>query len=459
MFRYQITLPDIIVALLVYFVLLVITYVIKQRNIASRPHYSFFMRAFHLKVLGGISFAMIYALYYNGGGDSVAYWMGGERLKNLFFDNPSAYFSELAGNQSWENYFNHFNAKTLYPPDWLYRSQRHFFVCRITSLVCIFIPGSFFGVTLFYSFISFLGIWKLYEVFIRNFPTIRRSFRWSVLMVPSVLFWCSGVMKDTVVMTGLCYIMYVTDRWLNAGGEKRKMGKTILVILLHSYLIFSVKPYILIAFAPGWLLWLNYRAISRIRSRVLKYYLLPFMVIGTLLGATATYFSTSKGEFAADALVERAMVIRNDFANNAVYGTNRITVKKVDDSPVAILSTAPGSIANGLFRPFIWEARSPVVFLAGIENLLIMMILIYALWKLKLLGIFRLIRSHPIILLSVMFTIFLAFFVGFTTVIFGTMVRFRAPMLPFFISFLFISINHIRLRRTTPARLPDLQTA
>jgi len=457
-FDYRINILDLFIAFLTYIVLLSAAYIIMQRNIERKPHYRFFMIGFHAKILGGLIFAMIYAIYYNGGGDSIAYWLGGERLKNLFFKSPGDFFDELAGNQSWVSYFNHFTADTGYPPDWLYRSPRHFFVCRVTSIICFFIPKSFFGVTFFYSFLSYLGAWRLYEVYIRNFPSLEKSFRWAVLLIPSTLFWCSGVMKDTIVYTCICYIIYFTDRQFSSV-EKRSRLKFILRLAINMFLIYSVKPYVLIALFPGWLLWINYQAIQRIRSRVLKYYLLPFVVTGTIFFAARIYMSTSGGEFAADAIVEKAMITRNDFAYNATYGSNRYEVEKVENTTAGLISSIPSALMAGLFRPYIWEARSPVVFLSGLENLWIMSLLLYALWRLKIIGVFRLVGSHPLLLYSFVFTIILAFFVGFTTVIFGALVRFRTPMLPFFIGFLVISINRIKILREEKAVRKKVQTS
>jgi hypothetical protein len=43
-----------------------------------------------------------------------------------------------------------------------------------------------------------------------------------------------------------------------------------------------------------------------------------------------------------------------------------------------------------------------------------------------------------------MFSVVLAFVVGFTTPLFGAMVRFRTPFLPFLVSFMIVAIYHIR---------------
>jgi hypothetical protein len=98
----------------------------------------------------------------------------------------------------------------------------------------------------------------------------------------------------------------------------------------------------------------------------------------------------------------------------------------------------------GLFRPFIWEARSPAILISALENFIILAYFILALFKLKLFGLLGFIRSHPLLLFSVMFSIVLAFVVGFTTPLFGAMVRFRTPFLPFLVSFMIVAIYHIR---------------
>src|SRR5687767_7571631 len=263
--NFQFSASDILIGLLVITLILGYGFLKAVRKRESNPLYKYYFPGLVVKILASVIFCLIYALYYKDGGDTVAYWWGAESLKNLFYSNWGYFYAEMFTNTSNEDFFNHFDGETGWPPGWLYRSDRHFFVCKIVSCISIIIPGSFLGVSVFMGFISYHGIWKLFETVTHHFPALTKNLRWAILFLPSTLFWCSGIMKDTIVLTGVCWIVYETDMFLRPGVQKKPL-RFVLRVLIWGWLILSVKPYVIIALAPAWLLWMNYTGLSKIKS-------------------------------------------------------------------------------------------------------------------------------------------------------------------------------------------------
>jgi hypothetical protein len=445
--NFQFNTQEILIAIIVLTFILAYGFFKSVRKSESSPLYQHYFTGLIVKMAGSLSFALIYALYYTDGGDTIAYFYGADALKNLFYQNPSAYLTELWQPPSIENFFNHYNESTGWPPEWLYRSSRHFFVCKAASVLCICIPGSFLGVSFVMGFISYTALWRLYTTLTHHFPEYSKNLRLGILFLPSTLFWCSGIMKDTLVLAGVCWIVHETDLFLRPNTTKHK-ARFVLRLLIWGWLIFSCKPYIIIGLAPAWLLWLNYTTLSKIKSTVLKYILLPILFIGGTLVTFQLYaVSTAGSEFSPENAIDQALVVRNDFANNSTYGTNRYKATVVEQQGTGMLAAIPEAIIAGLFRPFIWEARSPFIFISSVENLFILLYFLYAMYKLRIFGFSKFIRSHPLILFSMIFTLFVALIVGFTTIIFGTLVRFRTPFLPFFVSILVIASGKIKSLR------------
>jgi len=251
-------------------------------------------------------------------------------------------------------------------------------------------------------------------------------------------------MKDTIVLTGICWIVHETDLFLRPGLKKKPI-RMILRILIWGWLILSVKPYIIIALAPAWLLWMNYSALSKIKSTLLKYYLIPtFLTLSTLIIFQIYSASTFESEYSPDNMVDQAVIIRNDFSTNITYGTNRYKAAEVDNSGGGMLRVIPEAFMSGLLRPFIWEARTPFVLISAVENLFIMIFLALAIYRLGIKGFFKFIRSHPFILYSFVFSMLLAVIVGFTTILFGTLIRFRTPFLPFLVCFVMLAVGKVK---------------
>jgi hypothetical protein len=92
-----------------------------------------------------------------------------------------------------------------------------------------------------------------------------------------------------------------------------------------------------------------------------------------------------------------------------------------------------------LFRPYLWEVKNPVMLLSAVESTAM---LIFAFYIFVINPGFtkcmRFIGSNPFVLFCLVFSIAFAFAVGFSTYNFGSLVRYKIPMIPFFLSALFV---------------------
>jgi len=435
---------DIMIGLLVIGLILGYGFLKASRKRETNPLYKYYFPGLVVKLIGAVTFCLVYGLLYSGGGDTVAYWWGAESVKNLFYTNWEYYLAEMFTQSSNETFFNHYNSSTAWPPTWLYRSDRHFFLCKIVSFVNIFIPGSFLGVSSFVGLISYNGMWKLFETVTHHFPDMTKKLRIAILFLPSTLFWCSGIMKDTLVLTGICWIVYETDQFLRPDVKKKPI-RFILRLLIWGWLIMSVKPYVIIGLAPAWLIWMNFSTLSKIKSTLLKYFLIPtVLTVSTLVIFQIYSASTIESEYSPDSVIDNALIVRNDFSTNSTYGGSRYNSAAIDNSGAALIRVIPEALMSGLLRPFIWEARTPFVLISAVENLLILFYLIFAIVKLKPKGFLKFIRSHPIILFSFVFSVLLALIVGFTSVLFGALIRFRTPFLPFWVMFIILAVGKVK---------------
>ena len=145
------------------------------------------------------------------------------------------------------------------------------------------------------------------------------------------------------------------------------------------------------------------------------------------------YFS---GETAQKYLKE-AEVTQEDFKTNKIYTGAKYDLGDVSYTPTGLLRAMPLSIFTGIYRPFPWEALSPGLILNGIECIFLFYFTIVFLTKGRRKRIAR-IRDSDILTFALYFVIIFAFMTGFTSVIFGILVRLRAPLLPFFLLLLTI---------------------
>ena len=131
-------------------------------------------------------------------------------------------------------------------------------------------------------------------------------------------------------------------------------------------------------------------------------------------------------------LIRKAVVQQEDLKRD-FYGRNFFDIGEFDATPTGILKTAPIAISAALFRPFIWEVGSPTMLFSGIENLGIGILFIFLIIKKGPIKFFKTISSSSFIQFCLIYSLILGFMVGFSTANFGALVRYRIPMLPFFV--------------------------
>jgi hypothetical protein len=107
-----------------------------------------------------------------------------------------------------------------------------------------------------------------------------------------------------------------------------------------------------------------------------------------------------------------------------------------------ILISFPQAVVVSLFRPFLWEVSSPVMLLASIEGLVMFVFTMKLIFKVGFKRIFKYSKDQPLIFFSLFFSIIFGFAVGFTSFNFGALVRYKIPLMPFYVAALYLIRYH-----------------
>ena len=83
------------------------------------------------------------------------------------------------------------------------------------------------------------------------YPGNQKQFAYIILFMPSLIFWGSGIMKDSFVLASTCWITY---SFYKVFIERKKMTLNILFIFLNIYIILSTKTYVLLSLIQGFIL-------------------------------------------------------------------------------------------------------------------------------------------------------------------------------------------------------------
>ncbi|MEQ8323867.1 MAG: hypothetical protein RIC15_02035 [Vicingaceae bacterium] len=407
---------------------------IKRRRSRSNPLYKYFIPGMMVRIFGGIALCFIYLFYYSGG-DTVNYFKGAVCMNNLMFKNFDVYMSIMGGNLSFENYMA-FDQFTGYPPTYMYRDEKTFAVVRFINPLTLLCFKNFLPTTIVLSTLAYSGPWRLFLLFCREFPGLSKQLAVAVLFIPSVFFWGSGLLKDTFTFSAVCWYTFSFYKTFIVK-EKRLIYFTYVIMSL--WVLISIKPYLFIAIFPGSVLWFTFHLLNKIEGSMFRILYFP-MALALGLGVSFSLVSilgSELGKYELNNLLDVAIITQDDLSRDT-YGPNSFDIGEFDGSLGDLVSKAPLAISATLFRPFLWEIRNPVMFLSAIENTIVLILFITMLIRIKINVIIRIIADQPIILFSMLFSIFLAYSVGLSTANFGALVRYKIPLLPYFLSSILI---------------------
>lgn len=416
----------------------------QKRKIDENPVYKYYLNGLTIKLFSAIIFLLIFSEYYKGG-DTLNYLRGSHSMSNLLTKSPSNYFSIFFGKYSWGESWYCFDNNTTFPPHFMWKDPHTQFVISLSSIFYTLGGRTFMPTTILVAAFSYIGVWKLFLFFTDFYPHLAKRMAIAVLYVPSVLFWGSGVMKDTYTFASSAWFVYNIYMVLY---KKQKTSLNLFLGILNALIIISIKPYIFVALFPGTIIWLSYNKITNIKNKLMAALIMPFMMLigfGIII-AGLSLLKNQLGEYGSiESATKKAQTIQQDLLRSEQYGSNSYNVGTIDGSAGSMLKVAPRAIIAGMYRPFLWEARNPVMLISGLENFVLLLLTLYLLFKLKIIRFFQFIFSDPILIFSLMFTIFFMFTVGLASANFGALVRYRIPALPFFVASIFIMLDKYKI--------------
>lgn len=417
---------DLIIGPLYLMIIYFISKSVQLRKINDNPSYQYYNYGLFLKLFGGLAVCLIYVFYY-GGGDTLNYYSDSVVFSNLFLSHPFEVIKFMFKTDL--SIWYYLSDETGYL---MYLSDPHaVIVVKLTWFLCFISFKSYVGMTFLLAWISFFPVWRFYQMLITEFPNLTKQLAYALFFIPSVFFWGSGLLKDTITFSAVCLF---ASSYSIIMIQKRKYLLNFGLMILSSILLIKIKPYIFFALLPGTILWYGGVQLSRMDNKLIKSLTTPFLITVSLLAGYGMLkmMGGFLGEYSLDNVLDKALVTQQDLKDDRYQG-NSFDIGDFDSTVSGILSKMPAAINAALFRPYLWESNNLAMFLSGVENFILLSLSIYLLIRLKVFNLFRLMFRHRILFFTVYFSLFFAFSVGLTTSNFGSLVRYKIPAIPFFV--------------------------
>ena len=394
----------------------IIKYIRKQHSDSLFVNSYYYLLSF--KVTAGLILGIIYFKYY-GYGDTNSYYHDLELAKNVLYS-------------SWEKYFKLIFLGDI--PDEIklssanYRDDRAYSFIRIVSPFYILLGSNYWICSIYLSLFSFFGLWILTNTIIKFYKVNSLALLISFFIFPSVVFWSSGLIKESFIIGAMCIQISIALSMANLLTKRWVLKFSVLLIL--SLAVLKIKFYY---FAVLFAVLVPYSLVKYFSEKIpfLKnnksYRISVFFLLLIMMTLLASFYHP---------------VLHLDYLSNALYLNYSTTLKfsnsyntyifeGLNASPSSFITHIPKALVYGLFGPLLWQCNNLITAINGTENMILIFLFItFLLTNLKK---EKLIKIDIEEISLVIYIVTLAMFMAFASPNWGSLVRYKIGYLPFFL--------------------------
>ena len=391
---------------------------------------------FTLKFIFGLSIYFVYTYYYTDRktADIFKYFDDAKYLyEKVYKISPIQFWKIIFGIQNESAETHNLLVKTNY---WFKPFTSNVFndnttIIRFNAVIYLISFGCYHVHTLVLSMLSFIGLTSIFRIYSEKFSARKTELIIACFLIPSLLFWGSGVLKESILLFGIGVFLFAFTQLIYTKNKSFYIG----IIVLTIGLLAITKTYVLILLIPSIFSWIlsHYTKTKKVG--------LVFVLVN--IGLIIIAFNIGKIDARLDFLTNLKYK-QKDFINVANYtkAGSTIHVKVLTNSSWSFVKTMPEAFINGLFRPSIFEIKNVFFALSALENftLIILLILVIVCFKKPTLA------QLPYIYFGIYFTILLSILIGWTVPVLGAIVRYKIPCLPFLYCVLLLCIDFKKVK-------------
>ena len=360
--------------------------------------------------MAGIFYGWI-GIYYGGlaqMADTWGYHYGSIQEYHLLHDDPREYFTNLFRDPYEGGLLKFFGSTDSYWND----LKGNVFV-KILSVFNILSFGSYWVNVIFYSFLTMFGPIAIFRVMKDFFPDKKTPVLLASFLVPSFLYWTSGLHKDGLIFTGISLIIY---HFYFGMKEKTFNFSRIIYIAIGFLLILVFRNFLLVIITPALLAWV-------LSNRFPKRSLIVFSSVYLLF--IILFFSV---RYLNPGLDFPQAVVNKQQAFMKLTGGSAVQIRELQPTVGSFLKNTPEAITLSTIRPYPGDVHHILSLAAAVEvDFLLLMFILFHFFKTNS------IQSRHFIYFCIFFSFSVLLTIGYTVNFLGAIVRYRSIIIPLLI--------------------------
>lgn len=384
-----------------------------SRWLATRCHAKkniFFWASLLTHIGGGLAVGAIYIFYYSAN-DTWQFFSDAQVLSNIAKNDFLGYIKILV------DFSDNLFVSGIVTDDF-----RSLIFVKLLSLFCLISLDSYWISAVYFSFIAFASSWFLFSRVTSLISNSSAAAALAFLFFPSVIFWGSGIEKESLALASLYFLAGIFIEWMM---QKKIRGWYGLPAIVACVLLWALKYYwagvFFISLGATWI----------VVSLTGRYYItkikMGIIYLAVFTGA-AVVVSFLHPNFYLYRLLDVLILNHNAFVRIS-NPDNLIHFYNLNPSVTSLVINSPWALVSGFFRPFIGEGHGWTGVFASVENSFIFLLFVFF--------VVASIKKKPVV--SILFwavssyVVVLCIFLALSTPNLGTLSRYRVGFLPFFV--------------------------
>jgi hypothetical protein len=361
-----------------------------------------------LKIAAGLALGLVYKFYYSGG-DTFQYLGDARAFTNYLIDYPK---------QAVDVYFATGKLDALVSALTFSDQPRALLFVKLISGLYLLAGGDYWILATFLSVISFFCVFLIVKELLLWYPNARRPLVVSFYFLPSFVFWTSGVLKESLAVGALLVMITFVLKIVRT--QRYAFFPYWLVIAMAAGFLWGLKYYYAAVAFPVLFSFLLHSIIFRKQNG--QAYLVLVFFLFACLAAMQMHYNLKPSHIAG-------VVYQNYLTGLESAEPPTLHYYYFDGSPVSFALNTPLALIYGLFRPMIFEGTKVFQVIVGIENAIILILVLLGFGRYKK-GIAL---SNPLLISASMYILLLTVMLAFSTPNLGTLSRYKVGCWPFFV--------------------------
>lgn len=362
---------------------------------------------FAIKIFAGLAYAWFYLQpNYHTNSDSFRFYAYSLEETNILLTQPLHFFKDIF-SYGYTTTGNVFVGDNSY-----WNDLKSNIIIKLLAVCNVFSFKNYFINIIFFNFFFFFGLIGFYRVMQSVFTDKKYILIIPVFLIPSFLFWCSGIHKDGLIFSAIGLVFYFFHQLL----QKKFFIKYFIFIILLLALLFFLRNYVALALMIALFTWF-------IATKTKKIFL---VFVSIYLLVIAAFFIVPKINTQLN-FPEIIVLKQQDFSK--LTGGSEVVISKLQPNFKSFVQYFPHALDMAFVRPHITELKNKSYIPAIAEIILFFIVLIFSI-------IYRNknFKIQPIVFASIFFSLTLLIIAGYTVTFSGAIVRYRSLALPFLLT-------------------------